>query len=446
MNAPANPVKEPYELDPDFEKLVLFYAASRPKFWGRIGHILDAECMENSNAKLLLDTIRLIAKDRGGGPDGTFIVIQRLQRRVHEGKVTPKQVAEIDDLFEEVEEMGARSPLPTPDSVVDELVPVMQRRLQAHAIALSIDEFGRKGDFSSVRSVLDKAANLGLREQIAGTRLGPGGFEQIEAIKNLERLPTGILELDLEMNKGLARRQLGVWVADSGGGKSMCLVHQAGECVFMNMFVGFITLELPEAVQLARIYANITGVPTNHILDNDADREEAKRRVEAMIGQIGICEVAEFAPQATTVRDIIDWIDQKEQEHGMKMQCLVVDYADKLFDPRMRTENEYVAMKYVYEGLRRDIAVARGMWVWTASQASRPNKESGKRIDLHHIADSMHKVRVADVVITLNHHESELELFVAKNRMGRGRFAVGPLFTDFERARVVPRATEFMQW
>ena len=111
-------------------------------------------------------------------------------------------------------------------------------------------------------------------------------------------------------------------------------------------------------------------------------------------------------------------------------------------------DNEYLAMRYVYEGLRRDIAVARGMWVWTASQASRPSKDSNKRLDLHHVADSMHKVRVADQIITLNPKDDgqQMEFFIAKNRMGKARFSVGPIVTDFEKARIVPRAREFQQW
>jgi hypothetical protein len=45
------------------------------------------------------------------------------------------------------------------------------------------------------------------------------------------------------------------------------------------------------------------------------------------------------------------------------------------------------------------------MWCFTASQAGRPSKDQKKKVDLEHVADSMHKVRVADLVIkgvTLN--------------------------------------------
>ena len=109
--------------------------------------------------------------------------------------------------------------------------------------------------------------------RVAAARGGLFFFEHFDAIakfNTLERLPTGIFDLDLQLDKGLARKQLGVWLGDAGGGKSISLVTQAAEGVRRNIFTGFITLELPEAIQMARLYANLTGVPTNEIIRNDA--------------------------------------------------------------------------------------------------------------------------------------------------------------------------------
>jgi hypothetical protein len=104
-------------------------------------------------------------------------------------------------------------------------------------------------------------------------------------------------------------------------------------------------------------------------------------------------------------------------------------------------------MRYVYEGLRRDISMARDMWVWTASQSSRSTKESSKLLDMQHVADSMHKIRVGDTIVTLNPREDEqMEFFVAKNRLGTSRFLVGPIVTDFARARLVPVVRELGSW
>lgn len=436
-------MKEPYGLASSFEELVLFYAASNPRFWARVGHVVDAESLAHPLAKLVFDTVRVIAKDIGHGPDSSVITIQRLSRKVYEGKVTAAQLDQVNDLIDRVLDL----PPPDVDAVVDELLPVVKRRLYHHAILAAHDDWQKGGDFSLVETIFEKAKRLGEQELIRGTKLGPQGFAEIETMKLQDRLPLGVLELDMQLANGLPNGQLGVWIGDSGGGKSIALVHQAAESTKRQLFTGFVTLELPTAVQLARLYANLTGVPTNSILDNPADRAEAKRRMELLEPYIGICEIAEFPPHATSVKDLVEWIEQKEQEHGIAMQALVVDYADKLHDPRVR-DNDYVAMRHVYEGLRRDIAVERKMWLWTGSQARRPDGK-GKVIDLGHAADSMHKVRVADLVLTLNpkpDEEGMLDVFVAKNRMGKSRFTVGPLMTDFERGRLVPATRELLTW
>jgi len=435
--------KESYGLDPDFEKVVLYFLASHSRFWSICGYALDADCFSHPLAKLIVGACRQIAKELGHGPDSNLLVAQRLNRLSNEGKVTRDELVSVGELLDEVEDFN----LPALESVTAELLPVLKRRMNGQAIALAHDAWGKPGaDFTLVSAQFEKAERLGKVEMIAGTRLGPAGFDEIEKMQSLSRLPTGILELDLQLNQGLACRQLGLWIADSGGGKSMALTHVTAEGVRRQMFVGFATLELSEAVQLARLYANLVGLPWLSIMDNERDRNEARRRMEIMLPHLGICEVAEFSPHATTVRDIAEWVDQKEQHHGVKMDILVVDYADKLYAPQVKDANEYTAMRYVYEGLRRDMAMARNMWVWTASQASRATKESAKRIDMHHAADSMHKVRSADVVITINQREEQNEFFVAKNRMGKSRMLVGPIPNDFERARLVPVASEFQRW
>lgn len=440
--------KEPYGLDPNFEALVLWKCATDPRFWSRLGHALDVARLEAPEALLIIPAITQIAKETGSGPDSATLVVQRLRRRVNEGKLVLSELLAIGAFFDRVEDEIIGAQAPSTELVINELAPVVRRVLQSEAVVLSCDEYAKRGDFTAVSDLIEKAARVGASEMIGGVQLNAAAFDVIEKRTLAAKLPTGVMELDLPLDQGMPRAQLGVVVADSGSGKSMLLAHLAAEGVRRQLFTGFATLELPEAVQLGRIFANLTGVPVNTILDNQPGRNEARRRITIMQPHIGICEVAEFAPHATTVRDMSEWIAQKEHAHGRKMDLLVVDYADKLYEPRVKADNDYLAMRYVYEALRRDIAVARDMWVWTAAQASRTSKESAKRIDMHHISDSLHKIRVADLVLTVNviPDSEQVKIFVAKNRTGKSRFEVGPLTTDFATARFVPLMAEFMPW
>lgn len=436
--------KEPYNLDPGFERMVLTLSACSPRFYGRLGYALDAECCELPEAKLILDAVRQIARELGHGPESVLLVLQRLRRRMTEGKVTLEQVQAVAGLFDLAEDDG----LQDENDVVTELTPVIRRRMEHDALITGLDNFAGRRGFENVVDLFARAKRLGQVNTSAGTRLDIAGFEEIERNKTLTRLPSGVLELDLQLDDGLPRGAIGVAIGDTGGGKSMYLVHQACEALRRRVHTVYATLELPKPVQLARLYANLTGIPINQILESPADMREARRRMEVMVPNIGACMVEEFTPHATTVADIKDWVARCEDTLGEKVGCVIVDYADKMHDPKVKGDNDYVAMRNVYEGLRRDIAVASQVWVWTASQASRPSKESAKRIDIQNVADSMHKVRTSDLVLTLNFREDgeQMMFFVAKNRHGKGRFQVGPVPTDFARARIVPLASEGGPW
>ncbi len=122
----------------------------------------------------------------------------------------------------------------------------------------------------------------------------------------------------------------------------------------------------------------------------------------------------------------------------------MVDYADRVGAKAKKGEqqSEYLGALSVYEGLRL-YAAERKIFCWTASQASRQKDARKKRLDLDDVADSMHKIRVADLVITLNVTGDDgtdpmIKLFIAKHRTGRSRVEVGPLPTEFERARICP--------
>lgn len=438
--------KDPYGFDLEFEKAVVTLCASRSRFWARIGYALDPDCMGIPESKLVLQTCALINREVGHGPSSTMILLQRLRRLMNDGKVTVAQIQAVSQIFDDAEDHPYG--LPSEDDVVAELAPLLKRRMHSAAVMLSHDEYAKRGDFTKVIDTIQRAERLGKQESSIGTIVGPAAFSEIDAMSSLVRLPSGVLDLDLQMADGLHRGGLGVALGGSGDGKSMWLTHQAAEGVRSKLFVGKASLELPKPVQLARLFANLTGIPTNQILENPNDRKEAQRRMAVMAPHVGACVVEEFPPHATTVADIIDWCDRCADMYGRPFDLLSIDYGDKLYHPMKGGDNEYIAMRYVYEGMRRDIAVAKNMWVWTAAQGARPSKDQGKRLELHHVSDSMHKVRVADLVITLNARDDGAQLlyFVAKNRLGKSRFQVGPIPTDFERARVVPASSEWADW
>lgn len=421
---------ESYGLDPDFERAVVTALCQRPKLFGLVGAEIDPEAIKAKPGKLALETVKSYAAEAHKGPDSLIVVLQRLRRRHEEGRVTQEEIEEVNDYFDEAIDAG----LPGDESLLQELVPVLQQRMQDDAVLDMLDAQGKRQDLTGFAKRILSAEHLGKQDSSLGVKIGEGSFDAMEAIRHLDRLPFDVPEIDQATDGGLPRGCLGVAIADSGGGKSMFLSHMAGVSCYKGMRVAYATLELPEPMVLARIKANITGIPVNAIANSGMDT--AKAQIEKLAGRLGPTYVNSFTPHATELEHVTNWVDAIEQAEGEPIHLLVVDYADKMSAGKKTDESSYTAGRVVYEGLRI-WADERKTWCWTASQSTRKGKDSGKRLDIHHTADSMHKVRVADLVITLNLRDEgeSLMYYIAKNRYGPARQEIGPLPQDWMHGR-----------
>lgn len=231
-----------------------------------------------------------------------------------------------------------------------------------------------------------------------------------------------------------------VFLAGPGGGKSMALAQVACEGVRTGFHVAVATLEIPEPIWLARIKANLTGLLIDDIMD-DPDGVQAQKRLAEFQAKPGMGRifVKEFSPMATTVEDLKAWIQTSEDDLGFPVQVLVIDYADKLIAPgKMEDTSGYTLGKVVYEGLRV-WAAESSRWLYTASQSTRNDgKKASSKHGIDDMADSMHKGRVADAVISLNVRDDMIAYHIAKNRLGVSGKSTGPIPTEFERGRIAP--------
>lgn len=431
------PVK-PYDFDADFESLVVYYSCTNPRFWGKVGHAIDPKALRDERARDLMIFAGDFAKSLGRGPDGSTVLIQRMRKLVTDGKKLPAWLAEREEFFDEVSD--AHSPMPNPDDVAAEASEVMRRRLEGELIQELITKYTTRQPLDEVIRKLLNAQRLGLVSMDSGVKLGGEVFEAIDRMRHVDRMTVGVPELDIQLDGGMGRSQLGVALASSGGGKSMYLAGLSAAAYVRGFNVVYATLELPEPVVMARVISNITGVLVADILKGGW--AQAKTRLEKLQGKgaFGTFVVKEFPAKATTLEDLKVWLDHVEATEGYKVDVIVIDYLDKCVSPQ--DDNSYDAMGTLYEGLRLE-AVSRKCWAWTASQTKNmggASRDPKKRADLDDMADSTNKGRVSDLVISLNVDEdnSTIVLKVVKNRHGNSRFEVGPLPTDFARGRICP--------
>lgn len=431
--------KEPYGFEVGFEHALIALSCQRPTFWGRAGHALDPDCVALPASKLALQTVRAIAKELGKGPTSVMLVIQRLRRWQGEGKVTGDQIKDVAAVLDDAEEAG----LPDEEAVIAEVIPVLKRRMERRALDSAFQTFQHRGDLGVVVDQFQKAQRLGEVDASIGTILGEGSFAEMSRLRKIQRLPTGILELDDALAGGAYRGTLSVFMGGSGGGKSMGLIQVAVNAAMHGLDVGLATLELPEPIILARLKANMTAIAIDRILEEADDPESEVRKKIAELqarGTMGRIVVKHFSPQATTVEDLKAWRRTCKERHDIDFAVVVADYADKM-TAKSRDDSGYNIGKLVYEGFRL-WAEQDDFWAWTACAAKRDDKSKGgkRKLDGDDAADSIHKLRVSDLWITLNQKEEDemILYFIAKNRLGKARISVGPLPHDFVCARIAP--------
>jgi hypothetical protein len=426
---------DPYPFSQNFSAAVVHHLIFTQEFWSRIGAYLEPSAFSGEIVQLVAKAAVSIATDGGRVAGTSTVLLQRIATWRDLGQLTREQALEASDYLEDVEYID---PVPDADSVIGESIPVLKTRRNREAMRLGLSLVSSEADLSVVRDHLDETLRLGETKIVAGTRLGPAAFEAMRRLHDADRLSTGISELDAELNGGPLVKTLSFAMGGAGDGKSMFLTHQTGSALIQGHNVAVATLELGEDLWIARLIANLTGVPIDAVMAGSM-REECERRM----GDIprGECVVAEFTAGVTKVQDIIGWVDREEQLLGKPIDVLVVDYADLLGHDKSR---DYEGMREVYGGLRGRFAEDRRGWVWTASQSRR--KESGKKgikPGANDGADSQNKIRVCDLCVVLNASDdgAEMEFIIAKCRHGK-RGGTITLPTEFECARVAPMMTE----
>lgn len=407
-----------YNFSPEFERTLLYRVSSDREMWEILGRHIQEKHLSSGILRVILRTCRDLFEVQKVKKSSCLAVLQRLRKEVERGALAGSQWEEVAQIFDDAE-----------DGVL-----IGDAAVVAKALPIVLSAERKKTHHRA--SIKDVETTGGVRR--GSLALGPLIAAEIESYHSLKKLPTGIREIDARLGGGVPCGTLNVVVMESGGGKSMWLSYQMAECVQRGQHVLYATLELPPFFVHVRSLAALTGKSINGIMKMPKyDLEELIRKTVSRIS--GSCEVREFAPRATYVRDIRQWVDEFEEQTGLSTDLLIVDYGDRLGAPGIENSDSYRVGEAVFEEMRR-FALERKMWIWTASQASR-GASSGYRIDLDHVADSMHKMRIADFVVTGRRAgQKGVEYFVAKNRHGDSRFSAGPYESDFRHGRIIRQA------
>jgi len=297
--------------------------------------------------------------------------------------------------------------------VKEQFLEFCKNQKMKNAIISSAD-YLKLGEFDKIRTVVDNALKAGMERNLGHEYLIDIEKRMSEMCRDTIKTNWG--PIDILLDGGLAKGELGFVVAPAGSGKSWILTRLGAEAMRMGKNVLHVTLELNENYVGLRYDSCFTGINFQDIRKNI---EAVKQKIDAIEGKLFI----KYFPIKTIASHTIKThVERIQMLTGNKIDMVVVDYAD-LLRPAVaeRNSNSYSEAGSVYEELRA-VAGELQIPIWSASQANRGAHEE-EVIQAHNVADSYRKIMTGDFVISLSRREEDKQcgtarIHVIKNRFG----------------------------
>jgi replicative DNA helicase len=318
------------------------------------------------------------------------------------------------------------------DFVVDSVAEFAQHQAMELALVESA-ELLLKRDFKKIGKLMQKALDVGAAEKLQEydyfakieERTQRRREEQAFGDRRPNSITTGVKTLDKRLyRKGWGRKELSVLMGAPKSGKSTGLAFFAKNAALAGYNVLYVTLEVSTEITTDRLDACLSAIP---MMDLPGSMHEAHRKIESLAQKstTGKFYIEEFPSGALTPSQLRRVI-QRYKSQGIVFDLLVVDYLD-IMAPDRWTDNDIANSKQVWVDVRA-IAQTENLAILSATQTNREGAKA-KVATMTHAAEDFNKIRIADLVVSINATDeekavNEARLFFAASRNQRGNFCL----------------------
>lgn len=426
-----------YEFDADFQAKIVALTLRDTQFAQLTDGLIRPEYFESSaGAALIKIATGYFARYKKAPGDKT--VLAALLKDAIRSKKLPVELAKlaiatIPAVFS--------TDISDRDFVADEVATFSRHQAVTQAILSSV-ELVEKRDFDAIGALVRKAIDTGINVMSSAYDYGAMVAARTQDRKDRAaglRPPTGITTgyplIDEHLyHKGWGRRELSVLMGAAKSGKSMALLDASIQAARHGYRVLYVTLEVAANILAERIDANVSNIVMSELQLRPHEVEDAVTKFMAKAAPIVIHE---FPTGSMRVSDLRRLVEQYRSQ-GVTFDLVVVDYAD-LMCPERVTDNVQENSKSIYINLR-GLAMLEGVAMLTATQT---NREGAKKAvaGMTDVAEDFNKIRIADIVISINKTEEEARLGVARlfwaaSRNQRSGFTLR-IQQDIDRAKFI---------
>lgn len=214
-------------------------------------------------------------------------------------------------------------------------------------------------------------------------------------------ISTGWQNVDADVY-GVGRQELILFLAPSGGGKSVGMVNFGFNLIRQNMNGVYISLEMRDSLVAKRLDAIISKVSAREHL---ANLQRVVDEVE-LFGQRHTSKfyVKRMRESSTSANDIAAYINQLQLRTGVKVDFIIIDYID-LMRPNEKVDNGniFVKEKFIAEEVR-GLGLDFDAIMVSACQLGRDAWEvirQGKDLGQDHLQGGMSKINTSDLAIAV---------------------------------------------
>lgn len=396
-----------FEFDEDFQTLIAACVVNSVEFNQSTVGLIKPEYFQDVTEGIVVDIVLKCFKKTGKIPTSYTMLSRLIDKQVEEKRV--KSI--IADDTKECAERLLKTSIADMPYVIEETVEFARHAALGKAIMQSAELIDKR-DFSGIERLISAAMKIGAHyvldeydffgeKEIAERE--KMRIDKAAGILGGKAYSTGVKDLDeMLYHKGWAKQEFYVFMGAPKSGKSTALAYFAKNLSMQGHNVLFVTLEVSRSITADRIDASITGTPMKMLQRKISDvREKVERFVKSE--KCGRLEIEE-RPTGTMTPNDLEIMLQQFKNRGVVFDAIVVDYAD-IMAPNIRTKEPTENSKSIYVDLRA-IAQKENVIMISATQTNRDGAQS-PIAKMHHVSDDFNKIRIPDLVISINATEEE---------------------------------------
>jgi replicative DNA helicase len=324
------------------------------------------------------------------------------------------------------------------DILVEKTIEFCKRQAVLRAL-IEGAKTARNGNISATIRLVEQASQIGVSNT---TGIVVTNTEEVDK-RIARRLMSGeetIYPLLPDSHKyflhgGMRKKELWTWLAATGVGKSMSLVHCGRAALIGHWNVLHYTVEMTADEIVDRYDTAMTGIPLGELAQKP---DKFKNRLlsfrDTVMGTSCQLIVKEFPTSSASVSDLESHMLMLQHQQGFFADVVLVDYADVLVSERQYKDPRF-EREHIFQQLKR-LATKSNVLVWTATQADRKSM-SKNIVNLDNVNESLGAARISDGVLAICQNQKEQKkhlarIFIAKNRKRRSK-AVIPVYQDLDR-------------